>query len=428
MEKRQHALRNIALKLNVSGTAEVLEEQRLYKGSYGFIKLQVYVPKTQNTEGPQLTVFCTTVDELGREVISSENHHLWYVDERELGGFAYLLFESLLPREFTEKVTQPDGLKITFNYCDSVPIYDDNGVKQLDANGVPRRRPTDILISSRYVTTVYPGGWNEDSKELPLSSAEAAQINENTRHIKALEDCILHDEERVLVDVNVEVTSDELGNVQYYNVKKFFSGGKTEEHSYCAPTQDPTVKTDLLTVFEFTQDSDNWKRTENGAYEFAIPPETLVTSDNKYVSVLEFADNGQDGKVGYSTSADSHFKGSDGSILITDVITPFDGRLLIFSGAMYTTYKETIDKAIEDSGNADKLSKEADKLAKELQESKLDRYNGSDTFSAYVDDHGITRMVRLWDDHQPSSMIIKPHDFWRHEKERCNSVDFPTIL
>ncbi len=187
MEKRQHALRNIALKLNVSGTVEVLEEQRLYKGSYGFVKLQVYVPKTQNTAGPLLTAFCTTVDELGREVISSENHRLWYVDEYELGGFVYLLFESLLPREFTEKATQPDGLKITFNYCDSVPIYGDGGEPLLDTNGVPKRKATDVLISSRYVTTVYPGGWNEDSKELDINSAEAAQIGQNTRDIAELQ-------------------------------------------------------------------------------------------------------------------------------------------------------------------------------------------------------------------------------------------------
>lgn len=188
MGKRQHALRNIALKLNVSGTAEILEEQRLYKGSYGFVKLQVYVPRTQNTEGPLLTAFCTTVDELGREVISSKNYNLLYVDEYEIDGFVYLLFESLLPREFTEKATQPDGLKITFNYCDSVPIYDDDGGEPLlDTNGIPQRMATDVLISSRYVTTVYPGGWNPEGVKLDINSSEAAVINEHTGNIAELQ-------------------------------------------------------------------------------------------------------------------------------------------------------------------------------------------------------------------------------------------------
>ncbi len=46
MEHRQHSLRTLALKLNVSGTAEVLDDTKLYQGSYGFTKLQIYAPKT----------------------------------------------------------------------------------------------------------------------------------------------------------------------------------------------------------------------------------------------------------------------------------------------------------------------------------------------------------------------------------------------
>lgn len=187
MNNRQHALRNIALKLNVSGTAEILDEQRLYKGSYGFVKLQVYVPKTQNTEAPIMSAFCTTVDELGREVVSTKNYRLWYVDEYELDGAVYLLFERHLPKEFTEKVTQENGLKITFNYCDSAPIYDTEGNALLYSNGVAKRHATDVLISSRYETTVHPGGWNDDSMELDINNAEAAQIAENMRNIAELQ-------------------------------------------------------------------------------------------------------------------------------------------------------------------------------------------------------------------------------------------------
>lgn len=184
MTNRQHSLRNIAVKLNVSGTAEVLDEQRLYKDSYGFIKLQVYAPDTQNTDAPVCTAYCTTIDALGREKVSTRNHKLWYVGDFELDGANYLLFERYLPKEFTQTVGE---LKITFNYYDSAPTTDSNGKPVLDANGVPTRHATDLLVSSRYTTTVHAGGWNDDSVPLDINSAEAAQIGENMRNIAELQ-------------------------------------------------------------------------------------------------------------------------------------------------------------------------------------------------------------------------------------------------
>jgi hypothetical protein len=41
-------------------------------------------------------------------------------------------------------------------------------------------------VSSRYRTTVYPGGWNNEDIELGINSSEAAQINQNTRDIAEL--------------------------------------------------------------------------------------------------------------------------------------------------------------------------------------------------------------------------------------------------
>ena len=187
MNNRQHALRNIVLKLNVSGTAEVLDEQRLYKDSYGFIKLQVYAPKTQNTEAPVCTAFRTTTDGLGREIICSKNYPLLYVGEFELDGKDYLLFESYLPKEFTETVTQPNGLNITINYYDSAVLTDERGIAILEESGVPKRYATDLLASSRYTTTVYPGGWNNEGVELDVNAGAAAQIAENMRDIDELQ-------------------------------------------------------------------------------------------------------------------------------------------------------------------------------------------------------------------------------------------------
>lgn len=189
--KEVQQLRCIALKLGVSGTALPISETRLYKGSYGFVKLRVYVPKTQNTEAPLCTAFCTTTNELGREKISSKNYNLIYVGECDLEGKTYLLFESLLPKEFTQKETSPNGLKITFNYFDTAITTDESGEAILDENGVPKHHATDLLVSSTYTTTVYSGGWNNESVELNINSSEAAQINENTRNISVLQDDVL---------------------------------------------------------------------------------------------------------------------------------------------------------------------------------------------------------------------------------------------
>lgn len=184
MEHRQLSLRTLALKLNVSGTAEVLDETKLYQGSYGFIKLQIYAPKTQNTEAPLCTVFKTTVDELGRERVDGVNHNLVYVGEYALNGETYLLFESYLPKPFTDTA---GDLKIIVNYYDTAPTLDTDGNTLYDTNGVPRRHATALLISNQYKTRVEKGGYNADGVELQINSAEAAQINDNTRRIISLE-------------------------------------------------------------------------------------------------------------------------------------------------------------------------------------------------------------------------------------------------
>lgn len=215
MEYRQHSLRTLALKLNVSGTAEVLDETRLYQGGYGFIKLQIYAPKTQNTEAPLCTVFKTTVDELGREKVSGVNHNLVCAGEYALDGEIYLLFENYLPKSFTEIA---GDLKITVNYYDTAPTLDSDGNTLYDVNGVPLRHATALLISNQYVTKVEKGGYNADGVKLAINSAEAAQINDNTLRIISLEYDVsgLHNNIDIAVDeihAQYELVVDEGGKL-----------------------------------------------------------------------------------------------------------------------------------------------------------------------------------------------------------------------
>lgn len=194
----QHALRTLALKLNVSGTAEPLDEQKLYKDSYGFVKIQVYAPLTQNTQSPLCSVFRTSIDRLGYKQHSNHNHNLMYVGQYTLDdGKAYLLFENYLPKEFTETAGE---LAITINYCDTMPLTDNQGNTLYDRNGVARRVVTDVLVSNQYKTTVYEGGYNSAPVELPISSAEAAEFNNILGRVDVVES-IVEDQDTIIEEL-----------------------------------------------------------------------------------------------------------------------------------------------------------------------------------------------------------------------------------
>ena len=83
--KEIQQLRRIAVRLGVSGTAIPIAEARLYKGGYGFVVLQCYVPVTQNrspTTSPLCTVFRSTVDKFGnRKQFNKDIYNMLYVDD-----------------------------------------------------------------------------------------------------------------------------------------------------------------------------------------------------------------------------------------------------------------------------------------------------------------------------------------------------------
>lgn len=183
-----HALRNLALKLNPNGTAEVLEEQKLYQGSYGFIKLQVYVPVTPNSEerGMLCYAYCQATDTAGRTLKRSKNYTLLYVQECVIGDGKYMLFERLLPQAFTEVQTTPCGLSITITFMDTKAKLTEDGSGVIDDNDVRIMQASDILISSKYTTTVSAGGWTNDGLELDTDDSLVAQVNDNTQSIEEL--------------------------------------------------------------------------------------------------------------------------------------------------------------------------------------------------------------------------------------------------
>lgn len=331
---KQQALRNFAVKLNVSGTAEILDEPYLYAGSYGFIKLQVYAPKTQNTEAPVCSAFCTTRDEQGREKVSTNNYNLLYVGDYALDGLEYLLFECLMPKEFTAAVTDYNGLQITFNYYDTEPTLDGAGNPQYDDNGVLKRHTTDLLVSSRLITTVKPGGWNNAGVELNITSAEAAQIGRNTRAIRQIENTTMR---RVLADFTFNDDGD--------TYTKYYSDGSTTTQEYPASG---TVENLSNSIHIITFDEMSFVYTDltdaSKGYEIAFSSTETGFANNEYIASLESNDGERNG---YIVLSESYFKGSDGSLLLYGIDKPFAGRLLLLGaglGAGKNIKGITIDK------------------------------------------------------------------------------------
>lgn len=124
---------------------------------------------------------------------------------------------------------------------------------------------------------------------------------------------------------------------------KYYSDGTTATVQF--PTgggETPVIKTDFLNVLEFTADS--WVAESGGGYSLAFGPEQTGYTDNEYFVGLEQAgsetyeagtETTPSMRAGYYTSADTVFKGSDGSLYIT-ANAPYAGRLITIGGVVFS--------------------------------------------------------------------------------------------
>lgn len=172
--KEIQQLRRIAVRLGVSGTAIPIAETRLYKGGYGFVVLQCYVPVTQNrspTTSPLCTVFRSTVDKFGnRKQFNKDIYNMLYVDDTAIENAKYMVFECPLPSAFTETVGE---LELVFTY--SEVNGDDKATTRL-ASGIYKTNVGDSDVSDG--ETVDPVG------------GELARLNDITVKVEQLEDSV----------------------------------------------------------------------------------------------------------------------------------------------------------------------------------------------------------------------------------------------
>lgn len=111
-------------------------------------------------------------------------------------------------------------------------------------------------------------------------------------------------------------------------VTKYYNNGTTATEEFPAGGTSFSVKSEWVKVIDFTTSA--WVNASSGSgYEIAFPPSQTGYTDNKFLTSLESTETG-----GYSTLADTVFKGSDGSVLIS-ATEKYSGRLITLGGGIW---------------------------------------------------------------------------------------------
>ena len=111
-------------------------------------------------------------------------------------------------------------------------------------------------------------------------------------------------------------------------VTKYYNNGTTATEEFPAGGTSFSVKSEWVKVIDFTTSA--WVNASSGSgYEIAFPPSQTGYTDNKFLTSLESTETG-----GYSTLADTVFKGSNGSVLIS-ATEKYGGRLVTLGGGIW---------------------------------------------------------------------------------------------
>lgn len=128
---------------------------------------------------------------------------------------------------------------------------------------------------------------------------------------------------------------------------KYYSDGSTANVQFPTGGSPPYIKTDWLRVITFSAAQSGWiQNPGDSTWEIAFGAQQTGFTDNNYVSVLDSADErvyeaGVEEttpslRSGYSQLADTFFKGVDGSLLLYGITKPFNGRLVLLGGSVFS--------------------------------------------------------------------------------------------
>lgn len=107
---------------------------------------------------------------------------------------------------------------------------------------------------------------------------------------------------------------------------KFYNDGTTS--TFEIGTDVATSKRgNFMTEISFLSTSLNWAQESDGTYSIVFSPATTERKDANCIVAVDRLDG-----TGYNQTANGVLKGSDGSLALYGVATPFDGKLLVLAG------------------------------------------------------------------------------------------------
>ena len=128
---------------------------------------------------------------------------------------------------------------------------------------------------------------------------------------------------KVLKDFTVDATTG-IGT-------KYYNDGTTATVQFPIGGGGTLFESAAVTILTFTTSS--WVQEDDGTYSLAYSSTNTGFTDNEYIANLAEATT-ENEVTGYLNRADTYFQGSDGSILIEGIETPFNGRLILLGKAV----------------------------------------------------------------------------------------------
>lgn len=128
---------------------------------------------------------------------------------------------------------------------------------------------------------------------------------------------------KVLKDFTVDATTG-IGT-------KYYNDGTTATVQFPIGGGGTSFESAAVTILTFTTSS--WVQEDDGTYSLAYSSTNTGFTDNEYIANLAEATT-ENEVTGYLNRADTYFQGSDGSILIEGIETPFNGRLILLGKAV----------------------------------------------------------------------------------------------
>lgn len=274
------------------------------------------------------------------------------------------------PMSYTQTIV--DGQSVTaYTYTLPYTVTEQAGEVQmafaaLFSNGTQTSYLAKFEVQESVLPTP-PAQPDEDTYELILQYVQTLQsdyVNLDAR-VEKLEAVTVG---KTLTDISVV---NENGTLY---ITKYYSDGTTAVIT--APAGSGGIGTAKgITVLTFTAES--WVNTaelnETPVYELAFTAQNTGAESADYIVEIdvpqsytyEHNETTPTAQAGYEGVLSGYFKGSDGSLLLTQVNTPFAGRVLIFTGDVpdSTAIQQAVQQAVQTATDAKSIANSANATA-----------------------------------------------------------------